>query len=70
MSEAVGIDGIHQVSGICDLCGDNCDPGSEELNVLACTFKDCVSSVYHQDCIEKYLKGIKLERYASFICTQ
>jgi|AntAceMinimDraft_1070359.scaffolds.fasta_scaffold47093_1 ubiquitin C-terminal hydrolase len=54
-----------EVAGsICDWCAEVCDSTSQELNALSCTFADCshVPSVYHQDCIERYLKGIKLEK--------
>jgi hypothetical protein len=48
-----GVDGIHCVSGTCDLCGDTCDANTQELNVLTCTFKNCQDLPYHQDCLEK-----------------
>lgn len=48
-----GVDGIHCVSGLCDLCGDVCDANTQELNVLTCTFKNCQDLPYHQDCLEK-----------------
>jgi hypothetical protein len=48
-----GVDGIHAISGTCDLCGDTVDPNTQELNVLGCTFKQCESLPYHQDCLEK-----------------
>ncbi|KAF6249363.1 hypothetical protein COO60DRAFT_1706534 [Scenedesmus sp. NREL 46B-D3] len=60
--EGIGVDGIHCVSGTCDLCGDTCDANTQELNVLTCTFKNCQDLPYHQDCLEKYLKSIRLER--------
>ena len=49
---------------VCDWCGDTCDSTASELNVLTCTFEGCPddASVYHQDCLERYLKGIKLEK--------
>ena len=65
MAEAVGHDGLHSVRGyLCDLCGRACDPEAEELNALDCSFGNCPteSAVYHQDCLEKYLKSIRLEK--------
>ncbi len=65
MAEAVGLDGLHSLEGfLCDLCGAPCDPQAQELNALDCTFSNCPpeASVYHQDCLEKYLKGIRLEK--------
>jgi hypothetical protein len=49
---------------ICDWCQETCDSTAQELNALSCTFADCAieCSVYHQDCLERYLKGIKLEK--------
>ena len=67
MAEIVGLSGIHSLEGfLCDLCGGACDPQAQELNALDCTFSNCSpeSAVYHQDCLEKYLKGIRLEKYA------
>jgi hypothetical protein len=57
-----GVDGIHSVSGSCDLCGDAVDATVHELNALTCGYKECPTMIYHQDCIEKYLKSKKLER--------
>lgn len=57
-----GVDGIHSVSGNCDLCGDAVDATVHELNALTCGYKECPTMIYHQDCIEKYLKKGKLER--------
>lgn len=64
MADAVGINGLHKVSGVCDLCGCNCDAMTEELNALDCTYANCPpeASVYHQTCLEKYLKSIRLEK--------
>lgn len=49
---------------ICDWCQEPCDSTAQELNALSCTFADCSpdAAVYHQDCIERFLKGIKLEK--------
>ncbi|GMH39185.1 hypothetical protein BSKO_07083 [Bryopsis sp. KO-2023] len=62
MADAIGISGIHNVSGRCDLCGRGVDAVTEELNALDCTYQDCPPLVYHQDCLEKYLKSIRLEK--------
>ncbi|DBA68051.1 TPA: hypothetical protein ACH3X2_014073 [Trebouxia sp. C0005] len=62
---AIGIDGVHKVIGyFCDLCGEECEGDKEELNALGCTYPGCEAeaSVYHQDCIEKYLKSIRCEK--------
>ena len=65
MAIAVGKAGLHGVEGRCDLCGESCDPETQELNALDCTYApkcapEC--AVYHQDCLEKYLKNIRLEK--------
>ena len=62
MAGAIGLKGIHNVTGVCDLRGVACNPNKEELNALDCTYKDCPPLVYHQDCLEKYLKSIRLEK--------
>jgi hypothetical protein len=65
MAEIVGLNGLHNLEGyVCDFCAGPCDPQAQELNALDCTFSNCPSdaSVYHQDCLEKYLKSIKLEK--------
>jgi hypothetical protein len=62
MGDHAGIDGIHAITGDCDLCGDALDVATEQLNALTCTYTGCSGLVYHQDCLERYLKGIKLER--------
>lgn len=64
MAEFIGKDGIHHISGTCELCGSACDPGAEELNCLSCTFQQCDSGVYHQDCLEKFLKRTGCEKCA------
>ena len=55
-------DGVN--GSICDWCQEVCDSTAQELNALSCTFADCEpsASVYHQDCLERYLKGLKLEK--------
>ena len=65
MADIVGLDGLHNIEGYkCDLCGRDCDPKAHELNALDCTFASCPKSdsLYHQECLEKYLKSIKLEK--------
>ncbi|KAK9808188.1 hypothetical protein WJX73_006553 [Symbiochloris irregularis] len=64
MADALGC-GMHNLVGYsCDYCGKDCDPEAHELNALDCTFAQCPSkaSVYHQDCLERYLKSIRLEK--------
>lgn len=68
MADVVPLQGLHDVRGFtCDLCAELCDPEAHELNALDCTFPNCPKScsVYHQDCLEKYLKSIRLEKYAT-----
>ena len=65
MAAVVGANGLHSVQGYCcDLCGRICDPEVEEINALDCSYSNCPAeaAVYHQDCLEKYLKSIKLEK--------
>ena len=55
------------MQGRCDLCQELCDPETQELNALDCTYApqcppEC--AVYHQDCLARYLKTIRLEKYA------
>ena len=48
----------------CDLCGQEADSEVAELALLDCSGRDCPpeAACYHQACLEKYLKSIKLER--------
>lgn len=68
---AVGELCLHDVEGaVCDLCGEICDPSTQELNNLDCTFKPCSDlgakyCLYHQDCLEKFLRGQRLEKCAA-----
>lgn len=65
MSGVGGISGLHSVEGICDLCGEKCDTETQELNALSCTFApNCPeeASLYHQECLERYLKNIRCEK--------
>lgn len=69
-AEAVGELSLHSIEGaICDLCGHACDTATQELNNLDCTYKPCSDlgakfCLYHQDCLERYLKGLRLEKCA------
>ncbi|PNW85052.1 hypothetical protein CHLRE_03g169650v5 [Chlamydomonas reinhardtii] len=49
-------------TGTCDLCGAISDATVQECNILACTFQHCEGGLYHQECLEKYLKANKLEK--------
>lgn len=65
MAAVVGANGLHSVQGYrCDLCNRVCDPDFEEINALDCSYSDCPAeaAVYHQDCLEKYLKSVKLDK--------
>ena len=67
MADALGFEGMHGINGFaCDYCGKGCDPEAQELNALDCTFGQCPSkaSVYHQDCLETWLKSLRLEKCA------
>lgn len=48
---------------MCDLCGEECDQATSILNALDCSFPKCSSALYHQECLEKYLRSIKCEKY-------
>lgn len=65
MAALIGKDGIHHVAGLCELCGEPADASAEELNALTCTFAQCNASIYHQDCLEKYLKRSGCEKCVS-----
>lgn len=64
------LDGLHSVTGVCDWCGQECDPTAHDLNALDCSFKDCPPSVYHQECLEKFFKSNRLDknRKTGFTC--
>eukprot|EP00892_Ulva_mutabilis_P005339 jgi/Ulvmu1/3177/UM015_0218.1 len=70
MAALIGKDGIHHVAGLCELCGEPADASTEELNALTCTFTQCDANIYHQDCLEKYLKrsGCEKNRKTGFPC--
>jgi hypothetical protein len=48
----------------CDLCGLEADSEVAEVVGLDCSFAQCPSDslLYHQACLEKYLKSIRCER--------
>ncbi|GIL43097.1 hypothetical protein Vafri_891 [Volvox africanus] len=48
--------------GVCDLCGASSDASLQECNWLTCTYQHCEGGLYHQECLEKYLKSNKLEK--------
>ncbi|EFJ42978.1 hypothetical protein VOLCADRAFT_107018 [Volvox carteri f. nagariensis] len=48
--------------GVCDLCGAPSDASLQECNWLTCTYQHCEGGLYHQECLEKYLKSNKLEK--------
>lgn len=50
---------------LCDLCGEGCDQATSILNALDCSFPKCSSALYHQECLEKYLRSIKCEKYVA-----
>lgn len=55
---------LHELEGYCEYCGEVCDSTQDELNAIACTFEGCPSpTIYHQYCIETYLKTIRLDKY-------
>lgn len=55
---------LHELEGHCEYCGEVCDSTQDELNAIACTFEGCPSpTIYHQHCIETYLKTIRLDKY-------
>ena len=49
-------------SYVCDLCGESCSQEVAILNALDCSFPKCSSALYHQECLEKYLRSIKCEK--------
>lgn len=54
---------LHDYEGFCGLCQEPCDSTQDELNALCCTFEPCPSpSIYHQSCLEAYLKSIRLDK--------
>ncbi|KAL6758115.1 hypothetical protein V8C86DRAFT_1549659 [Haematococcus lacustris] len=48
--------------GICDLCGTQADAAVAECNWLSCTFQQCTGGLYHQACLQQFLKANRLEK--------
>ncbi|RMZ55681.1 hypothetical protein APUTEX25_000264 [Auxenochlorella protothecoides] len=64
-SGLVGNKTLHEVSGcVCDLCGKVADSEVSEVTALDCSYQNCdaMSAIYHQACLEKFLKAQKCER--------
>eukprot|EP00887_Chlorella_sp_A99_P007317 scaffold2.g7317.t1 len=64
MSGYTGQSSLHDITGSCDLCGLEADSEVSEVVALDCSFQACPpeAAMYHQACLEKYLKSIRLER--------
>ncbi len=50
----------------CDLCNESCT--ETQANLLACTYKYCEGGMYHQECLEKFLKSNRLEKVGLQMC--
>lgn len=64
-----GADRLRDIRGeCCDLCGDVCHPDAEICVAISCG--RCEPLLYHQGCIEKYLKkhGFEMNRKTGFPC--
>lgn len=61
----------HELEGTCHICGCCADSEVQELVGLDCSFRMCqcndMQLLWHQTCIEKYLRGHKLERYSRLL---
>lgn len=56
---------LHDYRGICDYCGKQCDPELQDLNLVCCSFAKCPTPmVFHQCCVDEYLKKRKLGKDA------
>jgi hypothetical protein len=55
---------LHNLEGRCDLCGEEAASEVSEVVALDCSFATCPQecALYHQACLEKYLKSMKCER--------
>jgi hypothetical protein len=63
-----GCPSLHELEGLCEYCGEICDSTQDELNAIACTYDGCATpTIYHQHCIETYLKSIRLDKYVSMV---
>ncbi|KAG1680596.1 hypothetical protein FOA52_015044 [Chlamydomonas sp. UWO 241] len=50
------------LQGRCDICGDVSDAAIQECNLLSCTFAQCKDILYHQSCLDKFLRSNKLDK--------
>jgi hypothetical protein len=57
---------LHDLKSLCDLCGEEADSEVAEVVALDCSYAQCPpeAELYHQACLEKYLKSIRCERCA------
>lgn len=59
---------LHDLTRVCDLCGQEANSEVAEVVSLDCSYAQCASQteteLYHQACLEKYLKSIRCERWA------
>jgi hypothetical protein len=54
---------LREYRGRCDLCGEEADSEVAECVGLDCSVSHPEdASMYHQACLEKYLKSMKVER--------
>jgi hypothetical protein len=55
---------LHDLKSTCDLCGEEADSEVTEVVALDCSYAQCPAEceLFHQSCVEKYLKTLKLER--------
>lgn len=63
----LGQSSLHDVTGSCDLCGLDADSEVSEVVALDCSFQSCPpeAAMYHQACLERFLKSFRLERCAN-----
>ncbi|GBG80077.1 hypothetical protein CBR_g30444 [Chara braunii] len=62
-----GLGSLHSIEGICDYCGEVCDSTCDELNAISCSFEGCTNpGVYHQICVETYLRSIRLDNHTAW----
>jgi hypothetical protein len=56
---------LHDYGGVCDFCQEQCDPETQDLNLVCCSFAKCPTpGVFHQCCVDEYLKKRKLGKNA------
>eukprot|EP00195_Chlamydomonas_chlamydogama_P011926 CAMPEP_0202891334 /NCGR_PEP_ID=MMETSP1392-20130828/1417_1 /ASSEMBLY_ACC=CAM_ASM_000868 /TAXON_ID=225041 /ORGANISM="Chlamydomonas chlamydogama, Strain SAG 11-48b" /LENGTH=645 /DNA_ID=CAMNT_0049575047 /DNA_START=129 /DNA_END=2066 /DNA_ORIENTATION=+ len=55
---------------ICELCADSVDAETEYTCELTCSSRICGRNIYHQDCLEVYIRrqGLPPDRPAGFMC--